>query len=147
MKLLVIACIILCYTWALPNQAPIIGIYTQSDQSDEPTETTDRIKAAPSNYSYIAASYVKYIQMSGAQVVPIFAYSNQSYFDQLLPKINGVLFPGISASIKVVIRIWTSELLGPKMLSTSLNTQWNKIKKGMFFLFGGHVLACSYLLI
>lgn len=147
MKLLVIACIILCYTWALPNQAPIIGIYTQSDQSDEPTEATDRIKATPSNYSYIAASYVKYIQMSGAQVVPIFAYSNQSYFDQLLPKINGVLFPGISASIKVVIRIWTSELLGPKMLSTSLNTQWNKIKKETFFLFGGHVSACSYLLI
>ena len=48
-----------------------------------------------SNYSYIAASYVKYIQMSGAQVVPIFAYSKKmTYFDNLLPKINGVLFPG-----------------------------------------------------
>jgi hypothetical protein len=32
--------------------------------------------------------------MSGAQVVPIFAYSNRAYFDELLPRINGVLFPG-----------------------------------------------------
>jgi hypothetical protein len=33
--------------------------------------------------------------MSGAQVIPIFGYSNLSYFDEILPKINGVLFPGI----------------------------------------------------
>lgn len=32
--------------------------------------------------------------MSGAQVVPIFAFSNKAYFDELLPQINGVLFPG-----------------------------------------------------
>lgn len=32
--------------------------------------------------------------MSGAQVLPIFAYSKQSDIVALLPKINGVLFPG-----------------------------------------------------
>lgn len=33
--------------------------------------------------------------MSGAQVVPIFAYSKSTeYFDKLLPKLNGVFFPG-----------------------------------------------------
>jgi gamma-glutamyl hydrolase len=47
-----------------------------------------------SDFTYVAASYVKYIQMSGAQVVPIFAYSSIGYLDNLLPKINGVLFPG-----------------------------------------------------
>jgi hypothetical protein len=32
--------------------------------------------------------------MSGAQVVPIFAFSNTSYLDDILSKVNGVLFTG-----------------------------------------------------
>ena len=43
----------------LPPQTPIIGIYTQT-YNDLPNET------------YIVASYVKYIEMAGAQVIPIF---------------------------------------------------------------------------
>ena len=40
--------------------------------------------------------------MSGAQVVPVFAYSqNRDYFDKLLPKINGVLFPGGAIAISI----------------------------------------------
>lgn len=85
---------------SLPKQTPIIGIFTQSDSSDEPVNSirTQKRDVTKSNFSYIAASYVKYIQMSGAQVVPIFAYSNTAYLDELLPKLNGVLFPG-NASI------------------------------------------------
>jgi gamma-glutamyl-gamma-aminobutyrate hydrolase PuuD len=61
-----------------------------------------------SNYTYIAASYVKFIEMSGAQVVPIFAYTkNRTYFDALLPKLNGVLFPGGGEAISIG-NIWTS---------------------------------------
>lgn len=60
-----------------------------------------------SNYSYIAASYVKYIQMSGAQVVPIFSYTkDKAYFDNLLPQLNGVLFPGGGTAININ-NIWT----------------------------------------
>lgn len=44
--------------------------------------------------------------MSGAQVIPIFAYSEKSYFDNLLPKINGVLFPGGDVDIDITNR-WT----------------------------------------
>ena len=90
----------LCLVWlavtsSLPSQFPVIGIYTQSDQSDEPVGDIPLVKNLKvSNHTYIPASYVKYIQMSGAQVVPIFAYSSQAYFDDLLPKLNGVLFPG-----------------------------------------------------
>ena len=47
------------------------------------------------NQTYIAASYVKLIEMSGAQVVPILAFSERAYIEKLLPKLNGVLFPGI----------------------------------------------------
>ena len=44
--------------------------------------------------------------MSGAQVVPLFAYSDKSYFDKLLPQINGVLFPGGGISINISNK-WT----------------------------------------
>lgn len=39
--------------------------------------------------------------MSGAQVVPIFSFSNRSYFDDLLPKLNGVLFTGGGYDINI----------------------------------------------
>jgi hypothetical protein len=32
--------------------------------------------------------------MAGAQVVPIFSYSSEKELAEILPKINGVLFPG-----------------------------------------------------
>ena len=67
----------------LPLQNPIIGIYTQTH-----TDT------ATSKSSYIAASYVKFIEMSGAQVVPIYSFADTTEVLALLKKINGVLFPG-----------------------------------------------------
>jgi len=83
---------------AVPPQTPIIGIYSQWDESSEPKafESQNRLRSNENEAinSYIAASYVKFIEMSGAQVVPIMAYSDQAYFDNLLPKLNGVLFPG-----------------------------------------------------
>ena len=45
--------------------------------------------------------------MSGAQVVPIFAYTNNTnYLDQLLSKLNGVLFPGGAVYISID-NLWT----------------------------------------
>lgn len=41
---------------------PIIGVYTEpSDYSGYPAD----------KYAYIAASYIKYIEMAGGQAVPI----------------------------------------------------------------------------
>lgn len=62
-------------------QGPVIGIYTQ-DFNDSRTQT------------YIASSYVKYIEMAGAQVVPIFYKLSQADLKLQLSQINGVLFPG-----------------------------------------------------
>lgn len=87
---------------ALPNQRPIIGVYTQSDEDDEPKSSS-----SATFQTYIAASYIKFIEMSGAQVVPIFAYSNKTYLDNLLPKLNGVLFPGGGVEFDIK-NIWTS---------------------------------------
>ncbi len=45
--------------------------------------------------------------MSGAQVVPVFSYTkDKAYFDNLLPQLNGILFPG-GADIININNIWT----------------------------------------
>jgi gamma-glutamyl hydrolase len=68
------------------NNSPIIGIFTQ------PTDSTEG--DCGGNCLYIPASYVKYIEASGGRVVPIDYYSSIEDLDKLLPKLNGVLFPG-----------------------------------------------------
>jgi gamma-glutamyl hydrolase len=68
------------------NNSPIIGIFSQ------PTSSTEG--NCGGNCLYIAASYVKYIEASGGRVVPIDYYATSSELDALLPKLNGVLFPG-----------------------------------------------------
>ena len=44
--------------------------------------------------TYIAASYVKNIQMSAAQVIPLYYHYSHQQLDNILSKINGVFFPG-----------------------------------------------------
>lgn len=48
----------------LPPETPIIGIFTQTWED-----------SASKKSSYISSGYVKFIEMSGAQVVPIFSFS------------------------------------------------------------------------
>lgn len=70
------------------NNEPIIGILSQ-----------ELIPGLYSNYSneydsYIAASYIKFVEGAGAQAVPIWIGKNASYYEDLISKLNGVLFPG-----------------------------------------------------
>ncbi|XP_062501061.1 gamma-glutamyl hydrolase A-like [Corticium candelabrum] len=67
---------------------PIIGILTQ-----------DTYESHHGNM-YLAASYVKYVESSGARVVPIFINHTESELKFILGSINGVLFPGGGASLK-----------------------------------------------
>ncbi|XP_017098550.2 gamma-glutamyl hydrolase A [Drosophila bipectinata] len=68
---------------------PIIGILTQEVYPDGLISRHFENKT-----SYIAASYVKYLEGAGAQVVPIWIGRNRSYYEDLMQKINGVLLPG-----------------------------------------------------
>lgn len=71
-----------------PNDRPIIGILShRSYTSFYP----------PSEYSFIASSYVKFLESSGAQVVPIHYDSPEEELKMMLDKINGLLIPGGSA--------------------------------------------------
>lgn len=65
--------------------------------------------------------------MSGAQVVPIFSFTkNISYFDSLLPKLNGVLFPGGGEAININ-NLWT------KNADYIVKYAMNENKKGNVF--------------
>ena len=46
------------------------------------------------NTSYIAASYVKYLESAGAQVVPVLNDQTDDYYEHVFNQTNGCLFPG-----------------------------------------------------
>lgn len=61
--------------------------------------------------TYIAASYVKNLQMAGAQVVPIFYNQNYLQLEEQLSKINGVFFPGGEMPIAYGGYVWLEKTL------------------------------------
>jgi len=73
---------------ATSNNRPTIGVLLQ--------ETTDVFAV---NGTYVAASYVKFVEAGGAQVVPIFLNKPSTYYEEVLSSLNGVLFPGGAVDI------------------------------------------------
>ncbi|KAF5842134.1 class I glutamine amidotransferase-like protein [Dunaliella salina] len=69
------------------NDRPIIGILSQPGDP------------APKNMSYIAASYVKWVESAGARVVPIFYDMSEEQVRQRFNVINGLLIPGGGANL------------------------------------------------
>lgn len=72
------------------NNRPIIGVMAQSTKR----ESFERL-----GESYIAASYIKYLESSGARVVPIMNDLNEDETEKLFYSINGALFPGGSSNL------------------------------------------------
>ncbi|KAJ1529678.1 hypothetical protein ONE63_006434 [Megalurothrips usitatus] len=69
------------------NDRPIIGILSQ--------ELPEKRRPEWKKYkSFISASYVKFIESAGGRVVPIWINKTRPYYENLMNKINGVLFPG-----------------------------------------------------
>ena len=55
----------------------------------------DRASIDNSNYtSYIAASYVKFVESGGARVVPILINQPDDYYGMMFASTNGLLIPG-----------------------------------------------------
>jgi len=63
--------------------SPVIGIMSQ--------QTGDQL--------YIAASYVKFIEMAGGRAVPLSFFATNETTEMWLSQLNGVLFPGGSADL------------------------------------------------
>lgn len=68
---------------------PIIGILTQEVSNFVLRHYPDRDYT-----SYIAASYVKFVEGAGGRVVPIWIDREREYYEDIMSKINGVLMPG-----------------------------------------------------
>ncbi|XP_047440001.1 zgc:171566 [Mugil cephalus] len=73
------------------NDRPIIGVLAQ--------ENRDRDLFARGS-SYIAASYVKYLEEAGARVVPIRINRTAEEYGKLFSSINGLLLPGGDVDIQ-----------------------------------------------
>ena len=74
------------------NTRPIIGILTQPLGTEISNGTS-------TNITYIAASYVKFLESAGARVVPVHYDSTRAELTALFHSINGVLFPGGGADL------------------------------------------------
>ncbi|XP_055844402.1 gamma-glutamyl hydrolase A [Episyrphus balteatus] len=71
------------------NDIPIVGILTM-----EPSSYTRKKFADRNLTSYLAASYVKFVEGAGARVVPIWIGKSPEYYKDIVTKINGVVLPG-----------------------------------------------------
>jgi gamma-glutamyl hydrolase len=72
------------------NNAPVIGILSLPIKPYE--------NYTVNGTTYIASSYVKYLEMAGARVVPIRVDHSYSELDFLFARLNGILFTGGSAN-------------------------------------------------
>ncbi|CAL1608278.1 unnamed protein product [Knipowitschia caucasica] len=73
------------------NHRPIIGILAQENLQED---------RSPQGTSYIAASYVKYLESAGARVVPIRINRPEEEYVKLFASINGLLLPGGDVDIE-----------------------------------------------
>lgn len=71
---------------AEPNayNGPVIGVLSQKTNG----------KMTKFGHSYIAASYVKYLEMAGAQVYPVMDSWDAEKMNRTLHSLNGILIPG-----------------------------------------------------
>lgn len=77
------------------NLRPIIGVVSEPISPE--AALANGLDANRS--SYIAASYVKYLEMAGARVVPLKYNAPTEELDGLLQGLNGILYPGGGASL------------------------------------------------
>ena len=76
------------------NLRPIIGLVTQ------PLRFMSFLD--PEKYSYLAESYVKFLESSGARVVPINYKSDWASVKETMDQLNGLMFAGgVTSLIKI----------------------------------------------
>lgn len=71
---------------------PVIGILTTSESGDCPT--FEQRSNTSQGHGCFTAFYVKWVEMAGGRVVPIYYDSTQSELDSAFDHVNGILFTG-----------------------------------------------------
>ena len=64
---------------------PVIGVLSQSYFGSNRDDKKQ---------SYIAASYVKFLESAGARVIPVLTNQSDSYYEEVYQNTNGLLIPG-----------------------------------------------------
>ena len=77
-------------------ERPIIGILTQPIID----KLLHKFIPLSKNKSYVATSYVKFVQSAGARVVPIFDTYDKKNLTLIFNSINGLLLPGGGSNLK-----------------------------------------------
>ncbi|GJQ68319.1 hypothetical protein Trydic_g16914 [Trypoxylus dichotomus] len=70
------------------TDAPIVGILSQE------TFSVNQFFPQQKFHSFIAASYVKFLESAGARPIPIMIGKEKKYYEDLMKHTNGILFPG-----------------------------------------------------
>ncbi|MCO5597353.1 hypothetical protein L7F22_051429 [Adiantum nelumboides] len=78
---------------------PLIGILSQPGDGDR-GHLIKRMGWNSTKVSYIVASYVKFVEMGGARAVPLIYNEPHEMLLLKFAAINGILFPGGSASLR-----------------------------------------------
>eukprot|EP01084_Bolivina_argentea_P291516 501017_1 len=76
------------------NDVPVIGVIPQPCIYKGVNGCRQEDKNA---YSYVAGSYIQWLQMSGAEIIPLYFSYTESQLSTLLPQLNGVMITGGSA--------------------------------------------------
>jgi gamma-glutamyl hydrolase len=83
---------------ALATERPIVGIMSQAIHSE-----LDAILPPGHNFTtYIAASYIKWVEAAGARAVPVLVgnqITSEQYFETVFSGVNGLLIPGGAVSL------------------------------------------------
>lgn len=132
---LVLICLVSFSIQQTPSQQPVIGIYTQDAEDITATGNVDPY------YTYIAASYVKNLEMAGAQVIPLFYHYSYAQLDNILGKINGVFFPGTYNLTQAVKCLSTGALTGLTKQHISSSMPKDKTKPAMSIPYGPPALV------
>ncbi|KHN36905.1 Gamma-glutamyl hydrolase [Glycine soja] len=74
------------------NYKPVIGILTHP--GDAPDDGASGRLSNATGVSYIAASYVKFVESGGARVIPLIYNESPENLNKKLDLVNGVLFTG-----------------------------------------------------
>lgn len=79
---------------AQDNERPIVGILAQAI-----SHSLEDVFADMNFTSYIGAAYVKFMESSGARVVPVLINQTDEYYEMIFNSTNGLLIPGGAVSL------------------------------------------------
>ena len=106
----------MCIVSAATNTRPVIGLL------DQPSLSGGTCNLLPYGRKYIVASYVKLIESTGAQVIPIPYDASPECLTALFNSINGLVLPGGDASMWV--EGLAVDLVPPRILCIVFTAVW-----------------------